>query len=321
MAIIHPFFAPPPPHELVAKRRAIKSQLLEQSDLLDKRIAILSGSTTTEIQSLLEIKLLDCGIRPTFYASDYNRYYEDALFGNPDLDAFSPDVILIHTTSRNITNFPSPKSDKNEIGHHAKTILARFTAMWEALGKKFNCAIIQNNFDPLQLRPLSGFDGIAQSGSSRLINILNEEFAQAANKNNSLIIHDINRLAAESGLDVWHDAAAWFAYKCTPGTRAVPQYTHSVTSILRATFGKSSKCLVLDLDNTLWGGVIGDDGVNGIRLGQGSAEGEAYLSFQTYIKKLKERGIILAVCSKNEHESALEGLNHPDSVLRPDDFA
>jgi FkbH-like protein len=101
---------------------------------------------------------------------------------------------------------------------------------------------------------------------------------------------------------------------------AIPSVANSSASQVSALFGKTSKCLVLDLDNTLWGGVVGDDGVNGIQLGPESPQGAAFIEFQSYIKKLHDRGVMLAVCSKNDKSNAIEGLNHPSGLLRPDHF-
>ena len=95
----------------------------------------------------------------------------------------------------------------------------------------------------------------------------------------------------------------------------------NVAAIVKSVYGKSKKCLVLDLDNTLWGGVIGDDGVQNLILGRDHAVGEAFLDFQRYVKDLQRRGVILAVCSKNDAENAKEGFSHPDSVLKLEDFS
>ncbi|MGE4554126.1 MAG: HAD-IIIC family phosphatase, partial [Desulfovibrionaceae bacterium] len=321
MSTARPFFRPLPPHELVLRRRALIEELAQAPGLLEKRIAILGGSTTAELRSLLELFLLDCGIRPMFYESGYDRFYEEAAFSNPELERFRPDVAYIHTTVRNIPEFPAPRDTPEAVAALADAVCSRFGRVWSGLVERYGCAVVQNNFDPPPLRPLGNLDAAAPCGATRLVRALNERFAQAAARTPGLVIHDIDRLAAEAGLDAWHDSASWFAYKCAPGLASLPVLARSVAGLLRAMFGKASKCLALDLDNTLWGGVVGDDGPEGIRLGRESAEGEAYVAFQQYVKALKARGVILAVCSKNEQASALEGLNHPDSVLRPDDFA
>src|SRR5208283_670577 len=97
--------------------------------------------------------------------------------------------------------------------------------------------------------------------------------------------------------------------------------SHNIAAIILSLYGKYKKCLSIDLDNTLWGGIIGDDGLNEIQIGKETAEAEAYSEFQKYVKTLKERGIIITVCSKNEFEMAKEGFTHPDSVLKFNDFA
>jgi len=101
---------------------------------------------------------------------------------------------------------------------------------------------------------------------------------------------------------------------------AIPELAYNISKIINAIFGKTKKCLVLDLDNTCWGGVIGDDGLDGIILGTETAIAESYTLFQQYTKELKNRGITLAVCSKNDFQNAKEGFSHPDSILKFDDF-
>ena len=101
---------------------------------------------------------------------------------------------------------------------------------------------------------------------------------------------------------------------------AIPSFAFSVSHIIKSIFGKNKKALALDLDNTLWGGVVGDDGVDGIEIGQETGVSQSYYEFQTYVKQLKSLGIVLTVCSKNDHENAIAGLNHPEGALRPDDF-
>ena len=109
-------------------------------------------------------------------------------------------------------------------------------------------------------------------------------------------------------------------YKYAMNLYAVPSLSYNVANIIKSVFGKNKKGFVIDLDNTLWGGVIGDDGVDNIELGPEEAVGQAYLEFQQYLKEHKQLGIILNVDSKNDEENAIAGLNHPDGVLKPDDM-
>lgn len=133
---------------------------------------------------------------------------------------------------------------------------------------------------------------------------------------------DVAAIAEMVGLSTWHDAGLWHWTKLPFAQNLLPLYAEHVCRTVAAMRGKSKKCLVLDLDNTLWGGVIGDDGLEGIALGQNSPKGEAYLALQHYILDLKKRGVVLAVCSKNEEKNArLPFQKHPDMVLKEDDIA
>ena len=135
-------------------------------------------------------------------------------------------------------------------------------------------------------------------------------------------LHDLRGLAAEAGARTWFDPRFYLEFKMPCGPECLVAYAHSVVSLLRAVVGKSKKVLALDLDNTLWGGVVGDLGAGGIALGQGSGEGEAFLAFQTYAREFRERGIVLVVCSKNDDDKAREPFEkRPDMVLKLDDIS
>jgi FkbH-like protein len=137
-----------------------------------------------------------------------------------------------------------------------------------------------------------------------------------------IVLIDVARLAGTVGLEHWEAPGHWFASKLPFAPDMAPVYGDVVARTIAALRGRARKCLVLDLDNTLWGGVIGDDGVGGIQLGQGSATGEAHLAIQQTALELRRRGVILAVCSKNEEAAALLPFReHPDMVLKEDHIA
>ena len=155
---------------------------------------------------------------------------------------------------------------------------------------------------------------------SRLVRRLNAALADAAAAEGVLLL-DLAGAAARDGLAAWHDEGRWLQARMEVAPQAGPLYGELVARLLAAARGRSRKCLVLDLDNTLWGGVIGDDGLAGIVLGQGSGVGEAHLALQAWAKRLNERGIVLAVCSKNEPAVAEAAFDHPEMLLRRGDFA
>ncbi|MGJ0354511.1 HAD-IIIC family phosphatase [Aliarcobacter cryaerophilus] len=304
---------------ILRKKKSIKKELLKKDNFIDKNIAILGGSTTSEIKNILELFLLDNGIRPNFYESEYNKYYEDALFGSEELDKFNPDIVYIHTTNQNIIKYPELKDTHEDIDRLINNEVNRYKSIWSALSK-FDCAIIQNNFDYPINRSLGNLDCYDIHGKTYFINQLNQEFNKNANEIKNLYLNDINYLSSYLGLKNWFDKSLWHQAKYALSMEAIPELTFNISKIINSIFGKTKKCLVLDLDNTCWGGVIGDDGLDGILIGTETAIAEAYTSFQNYAKELKQRGITLAVCSKNDFKNAKEGFTHPDTVLKFEDF-
>ncbi len=306
---------------ILKKKKAIKRELLLRTDFIDKRIAMLGGSTTAEIKDILELFLLKEGIRPSFYESSFGLYYEEAIFPNHTLMEFQPEIIYIHTTNRNLLNHPEPADSPEIVDQKFDAELQRFRMMWEKLRETFHCPIIQNNFELPEFRVMGNLDAAEIQGQSHFINRLNLEFAGYARSHPDFFVNDIHYLAASLGLEKWFNRNNWLLYKYAISHEAIPPLSQNLARMITAIFGRSKKCLVVDLDNTLWGGVIGDDGVGNIKLGRETAIGEAYCDFQAYLKALKNRGVALAICSKNEMENVREGLNHPDSFLHEDDFA
>lgn len=308
---------------LLRKQKSVKRELLAREGVAyaEKRIAFLGGSTTDDITNILELFLLESGIKPTFYQSEYNKFYEDAVFGNPELDAFAPEIVIVFTSVVNIVNAPSVNDDEAAIRAKIAAEVSRFTEVWEKLAQRHHAVIIQNNFDLPAADDLGSLSAAHIAGTHRFVAALNERFAEYAAAHDNFYLHDLHGLAAKIGLDRWHNPFQYFAYKFAMDYDAMPEVSLSLAKIIRGISGKTKKCLVLDLDNTLWGGVIGDDGADGIRIGHETPVAEAYSAWQEYVLKLKERGVILAVCSKNDEEIAKSGFGLPDSILHLDDFA
>ena len=308
--------------ELFDNKRAIRRSLLEDgSKRITKKIAVLGGSTTNDFCKMMEIFLLDHGIEPKFYQSEYGQYWQDAMFGTAELDQFRPDVIYIHTSFRNlIPMLPQFGASKQDVDASASIAEKHFSSMWNQLKEKFHCPIIQNNFEFPGYRLMGNRDAWDHSGTIRFINRMNELIAEYASAEESFYVNDIQYVSACYGLDRWLDDSVWFLYKYACALEAIPHWSYNVVRIIKSLFGKNKKVLALDLDNTLWGGVVGDDGVDGIEIGSENATAECYKAFQNYIKAQKQLGVLLTVASKNDLQNAIDGLNHPDGVLRPDDF-
>ena len=307
--------------QLARRRRGLREELLAGGPFTDLKVAILGGSTTSDVRDFLELFLLAAGIRPTLYVSEYNQFYEEAVVDGAALRAFAPDVVLVHTTHRNIAGWPKLLADEADVEAALDAEYGRFEAVWTALLGGTEALLIQNNFDPAPLEPLGHLGASAAFGKSSFVARLNASFADFARRSPRMRLNDLNALAAQAGLGAWASARHWFHYRMALTAEGSALVAHATARTIRAAFGKSKKCLVLDLDDTLWGGVIGDEGVDSLRLGPETPEGEAFVAFQQYCLALKQRGVLLAVCSKNDAAVARSGFMHPDSVLRPDDFS
>lgn len=302
------------------KKRSLKKELLQQENLTEKHIALLSGSTIAEIKPVLELFLLQNGIKPVFYEGDYNLFYEESVFENPELAEFKPDIIYVHTSSKNITVYPHAANTKEETEELLSSTCKRFTTAWQSLKEKYKCPVIINNFDPLPYRIMGNADIWQPNGRNHFIHELNSKVYTFVSESSGIYLNDINYLASSYGLERWADSANWYLYKYALALDAIPDLCYNLSLIIKSIYGKNKKSLILDLDNTLWGGVIGDDGVDNIKLGIESPAGMAYAEFQSYLKAVSELGIMLNVCSKNEDDAAKSGFSHPSSVLKVEDF-
>ena len=310
------------PEWILKKKKALKRELLQntQRTFLEKKIAILGGSTTRDIRDILELFLLNYGIRPCFYESEYNQYYADGMFPNPALEEFHPDILYIHTSNRNIEQYPSLEDDRTLVTQKLQAEYERFQALWEHLHAVYGCPVIQNNFEPPLYRLLGNRDASDHRGRWNYIQRLNQMFYEYADTHQDFYIHDICYEAADYGLERWSDPFYWNMYKYAMCVPAIPYTAFQLARIIKSIFGRNKKVLNLDLDNTLWGGVIGDDGPENIEIGQETSLGQTYAEFQDYLKQHKKLGVLLSVNSKNNEETALSGLERADSVLKREDF-
>ncbi|NLW78893.1 MAG: HAD-IIIC family phosphatase [Ruminococcaceae bacterium] len=304
---------------ILQKKRALKKELAAREGLLEKKIAIVSGSTVGDFKNILELFLLNAGIRPTFWEGEYGLFYEEVVFDDGSLAAFAPDVLYIHTSSRNLRHWPTPAHSAADVQAGQDDEFARFEAVWQA-AKKLGCPIVQNNFEAPTFRNFGNMDAWDARGRTHYVNTLNARFAAAAAATPGLYLHDLAYLAAQHGVRAFSDDMAWYGYKYACAPAFIPDWCHSLAGLIKSFFGLSKKGVVADLDNTLWGGVIGEEGPDGIEVGEESPAGMAYAAFQGYLKMLAQRGILLAAASKNDAAIAEEGLARTDNLLHRDDF-
>ncbi len=307
--------------EIMKKHKRLKRELLEDGTTrLKKRIAILGGSTVDAVRDVLELFLLNYGIEPEFWTSEYGQFGTEALFPSQEFLDFKPDIIYIHTSFRNIDCLPKIADDRDTVMSKLDGFMSFFTERWDKLNETFGCPVIQNNFELPPYRLFGNYDAVDVKGAVWFVRELDQRFAREAYDRSFLHICDLSYVASCYGLDEWHDGTQWYMYKYAFPMQAVPYIASNLAAIIKAIFGKNKKVLALDLDNTLWGGVVGDDGVEGLHIGNDLPGGQVYSEFQRYVKLHRDMGVLLTVCSKNDEENAYAGLEHPDGTLRPEDF-
>lgn len=215
------------------------------------------------------------------------------MFGS-ELQDFSPDIIFIHTSSRNVRKFPDPQMNENEISVILEEQYNEFSVMWDTLRAKFSCPIIQNNFELPFYRTLGNRDTYDIHGKTNFLARLNMKFYAYAQSHSSFFINDIQYQSADFGLQKWSDPLYWYMYKYCMCLEAIPHFAFNLSNIIKSIYGKNKKVAALDLDNTLWGGVIGDDGLEEIEIGHETSVGQGIFG----VSKLSERNEIMGqLCS------------------------
>lgn len=307
--------------EILTHRKSLRRELEAAQGLKDLRVAVLGGSTTSELVNFLELLLMSNGFHPSFYQSEYGRFYEDAVQDPQALIDFAPDFVYIYTSYRDLRHIPAAGCTEAQFNESVASELGTFLEIWNSLESNIGCQVIQNNFEAAPYAVLGNMDAFAHGGLSRYLMQMNVAFAQEAARRTKLTIQDVHGISARLGLRNWFDWNRYWNYKLLLTPEANLEVARSLTSIVRAIYGKSRKVLVLDLDNTLWGGVIGDDGIEKIQIGRETPVAEAYTAFQEYCLSLRNRGVLLAVCSKNNEAIAKTGFEHPSSILKLEDIS
>lgn len=266
------------------------------------RLAVMGGSTLTQLSQLIETFLASEGIDAEIFEAEYGVFRQEILGSGSALDKFQPQLVLLATGSRDISRYPEPGMTHDDVRKLADEEIAEWRVLWETANRRWGATIIQNNFEIMPGGIFGHYALRHAAARENFLDRMNHLFSEHAP--GFVVLHDLRGLAADSGASDWFDQRFYFEAKMPCGAESLVNYAHSCVSLIRAIAGKSKKVLVLDLDNTLWGGQVGDAGPGGLRLGNGSADGEAFLAFQQYAKQLRGRGVVLAVCSKNDDDKA-----------------
>ncbi len=287
--------------------------------LAQARMLILSASTVSHISDAL----VGTAIRFKFLLDIAIAEYEEPepwLDRNrAELTQNPPDFVLVASDSR-MLKLASPLGDEAAAEQTVEAAVARILRIAKVAEAATGRPVILQTFaddpDAIQFNVDLGLPGTPRF----LTSAFNRRLVQQARHDSRLVL-DVNALASMVGHSAWSAGRYWYAAKYPFAAGMIPLYADNILRILAAQMGRSRRVLVLDLDNTMWGGIVGDDGIEGLALGNGSPLGEAYSALQRMALSLKERGIILCVSSKNDEAIALDAFrNHPEMILKEDDI-
>ena len=285
------------------------------------RLAVLASSTVDHLASAIRVAGLRRRLLIDVHSGAYAQYRQELLDPTSSLHSFAPQAILFALTAREALGSVPLTADTAQVDDVIARVIGELRSLWRKAREFGYGAIIQQNFLDVADPVFGSHDRLVPGAPSRIIARLNDRLCESAAQDGVLLL-DIAHAGGRAGIDAWFDVGQWLHAKIEIAPQAAAMYGDMVVRVLAAQRGLSKKCLVLDLDNTLWGGIIGDDGLEGIVLGEGNAVGEAHLALQRYAKQLKERGVILAVCSKNDPKIAEAVFDdHPEMLLRRADIA
>jgi FkbH-like protein len=284
------------------------------------RVAILADHSTQQMTVVLKAALMELGFQALVLEADFSTAAQEVFDRQSGLYAFKPDYAFFSLAVQKFRDRFLQEVDPKRVAELAPAYLAETTAMVDAVSEAGVQVILSNLALPIE-RMFGNYSALTPHSLYGSVLAFNRLLAEAVSGRKRCQLNDVMYLSSRVGAEAFLDERLWLSSKYLCANQFLPEVARSVARLIAAGKGKVTKCLVLDLDNTLWGGVIGDDGLDGIVLG-GDAAGEGYQLFQRYIKALKHRGYVLAVCSKNNEETALSVFRtHPEMILREEDIA
>lgn len=285
-----------------------------------RRLAILCSATSDTYAPLLDVTTAARGLFLETWQAPYGTWQQQIIDAASEFHKFKPEVVLLHLTHADLTQWPALNATSDDADHAAEEEAKQLLASCDGIRKKHTCPVLLTNFHLPSHDSLSNLS--AQLPASRSLHVQRVNLALARLAPAHVILLDIAGMSARFGVQRWIDPVAWLHAKQPMSYDAMPIFAQATAAVLSSLWLGCAKCIVLDLDNTLWGGVVADDGVEGIKLGQGSSEGEAFLDFQRFLRELRDRGILLAVCSKNQDAIARGAFEqHDEMLLKLSDFS
>jgi FkbH-like protein len=309
--------------QLVRLAKSINEARASQASLAPLtpfRLGVVGNGTLDTIVPALVASAARHGIALDCTVAEYDQFLQEAISPDSPINRVRPDAVLVALDYRGL-NLQCTLGDPAAEEAGIDDALGILTTIRQALHRHGGAISIVQTVAPPPEGLFGSFDRLLPGTARHMVDGLNRAIVDSMSGTADVLL-DIAGLAETVGLAQWHSPAQWNMAKLPFADDFVPLYADHVVRLIAALRGKSRRCLVLDLDNTLWGGVIGDDGLDGIKLAQGDPTGEAFLTVQKLALALRERGIALAISSKNNDDVARAPFrSHPEMLLREDHLA
>ena len=301
-----------------------KSKLLSNVDYEKKiRIAVLGGFTLNGLEETIRVKCDEKKIQCTTYVSGYNQYSQEIFDEKSQLYKFSPDITFLIIDSRNALGelFLNPYSvSVEERKQRVQDKSDEIINLVQTFGSKSKSKLILSNFNIPSYSPIGINETREEYGLHDMIRSLNQNIKIGLRLEPEIYIHDLNSFVTKFGENNVFDYKQYFYGDVRISLDYLPYLAEELMGYVKAVLGLNKKCIVLDLDNTLWGGIVGEDGFEGIKLGDDPI-GRAYVELQHNLLALNQRGIILAINSNNNFDDAIQIIKeHPNMILKEDNF-
>ncbi|GGG93671.1 HAD-IIIC family phosphatase [Silvibacterium dinghuense] len=279
------------------------------------RLAVLSNATIDFIVPALVAAAARHGIALEVIQPSYDQVAQEAFTPDSKVNSAKPDAVLFAIDYRAVPLKPV-FGDAEAAAQNVQGVIAYLKSLQAAIKANSGATCIFQTFAPPAESIFGSLDRALPGSIKNQLNAINAQIGEFCLETGD-VLFDVDGLAQTVGIADWHDVRMWNMGKFAFSPDLIPLYADHVARLVAALRGKSRRCLILDLDNTVWGGIIGDDGLEGIKIAQGDAVGEAHLAVQKLALDLRARGIVLAVCSKNEDEIARTPFqSHPEMLLR-----
>ncbi|MDR3377895.1 MAG: HAD-IIIC family phosphatase [Verrucomicrobiae bacterium] len=290
------------------------------SGLPRRRLALLGDSATQFLAKAIKAYGYQEKIHFEIHEADFDQLNHQILDAHSELYQAAPEFIVLYLAAEKLLDRFAGTAVAAR-AQFAEQVLAEIRNWWETIARHCPAKVIHFNFVEINDAVFGHFATRVPASFPFQLKRLNFELMQLAQGQKHVFLADVAGLAAQAGYAVAHDPRLYATSKVALALDFLPAVAKAVTDIVQAVSGQAKKCLILDLDNTLWGGVIGDDGMENLQLGD-LGMGHAYDHLQRWARELQRRGIILAVCSKNNEDTAKQPFReHPDMILRLEDIA